>query len=144
MTTRLWGTVAAAAMAAGLAWPGLSAAADSPRYVLETVPGGFIRMDTRSGSLSHCAAIAGEWTCRSLADDRRALQDEIAALEQENGKLRSRIEDLEASLAESRGKSRLELPSDTEIDRLMGMFERMMRRFMDFARTLDGDKGDDI
>ena len=144
MTARRRTVLAAGMVVTGLVLAGGSAGADGPRYVLEKVSGGFIRMDTKTGSLSHCAETAGEWTCRSLADDRRALQDEIAALEQENEKLRTRIDALEARLAETREKSRLELPSDAEIDRLMGMFERMMRRFMDFARTLDGGKGDNI
>jgi cell division protein FtsB len=133
-------------LALALLFAGGAAEAADQRYVLEKVEGGLIRLDTKTGSLSHCSVAAGEWTCRSLLDDRRLYQDEVAALEGENAALKARIGALETRIRELEAKrgSRLELPSDEEIDRLMGLIDRMMRRFLDFARSLDGGKGGDI
>jgi hypothetical protein len=115
------------------------AAADSPRYVLQRIEGGLIRMDTATGALSQCSPDGGVWRCRSLSDGWRDLKDEIATLKAENNKLKARVAELE----KTRG-GHLRLPSDAEINRLMGMFETMVRRFMDFARSLDGGDRRDI
>ncbi len=114
-------------------------AADSARYVLQRVEGGLIRMDTATGALSQCTPNDGVWRCRSLSDDGQGLQGEIAALKAENRRLKARLADLEPAKERHFG-----LPSDADINRLMGVFETMMRRFMDFARSLDGGRRQDI
>ena len=135
MTARIAIGLAACLFAAAMT----PAAADGPRYVLQRVEGGLIRMDTVTGSLSQCRPEDGVWSCRSLSDEGRQLHDEIAALKAENETLKARL----AGAEEKTGRH-LELPSDADLDRLMGTFEKLMRRFMDFARSLDGGKRDDI
>lgn len=53
--------------------------------------------------------------------------------------MKARLADLE----KAKGRQ-FNLPSDADLNRLMGMFETMMRRFMDFARSLDGGDRQDI
>lgn len=131
---------------AGLALiPLPSSAAETGRYVLKDVEGGFIRLDTETGAVAHCRAREGEWRCDTVADDRRALQDQITALHKENSDLKHRVAELEAELLERPDpKSGVELPSDQELDKVFGFFEKLMRRFIDLARTLKEESGEKI
>src|SRR6476619_598918 len=66
-----------------LALPSLALAEEAARFVLkEADQNSFIRLDTVTGAVSHCASKAGEWNCKTLSDDRKELHDEIAALKQ--------------------------------------------------------------
>ncbi len=135
MTLRKLVVVSMLAIAAAIT----PAAADSSRYVLQRIDGGLIRMDTATGALSQCSPDNGTWSCRSLSDSGRDLKDEIAALKAENSKLKARVAELEKITS-----GHFNLPSDTDLNRLMGMFETMVRRFMEFARSLDGGNRQDI
>ncbi len=126
----------AALLVAGAA---TSAATDSARYVLQRVEGGLIRMDTTTGAMAQCSPRDGVWSCRSLSAGETGLADQVAALKAENEALKARLAEAEAK----RGRT-LDLPSDADIDRVMSVFEKMMRRFMDFARGLDNSKRNDI
>ncbi len=125
------------ALLAALCALSLSASAqDAGRYVLKDVEGGFIRLDSQTGAVSHCRPSGSQWVCESLADDREVLQKEIAELERENADLKKRVAELEGGK-----RPAIELPSDADLDRLMGFFERLMKRVIDFARGLDQPTG---
>ncbi|MGE0213483.1 MAG: hypothetical protein AB7S41_17470 [Parvibaculaceae bacterium] len=121
--------IPALGLAAALALPA-AAAEEAGRYVLKDVKDGFIRLDTRTGAVSHCLPRTTQWICESVADDRQVLQQEIAKLENDNAALKKRVSELES-------KRGVELPSDADLDRVMGFFERMMKRLIEFARGLD-------
>lgn len=131
----------------------LSAAAGSTqqtgRYILKHAGDGFVRLDTRTGSLAHCLKIDGKWQCESLDTGKSVHSTEIAQLKQQNKNLTNRVARLEAKLRELSGetrkpKSKLGLPSDQELDEIMGFFEKLVMRFMQFARTLQDAPGEDI
>lgn len=126
-----------------------TAGQETGRYVLKQTRDGFIRLDTESGSVAHCSQSNGKWHCDSLEKERTDVQQEIARLEQQNSLLKGKITRLEAKLRElsrnnTKPKSKLELPSDEELDQIMGFFEKLVTRFMQFARTLQGAPGEDI
>lgn len=97
------------------------------RFTFQPVEGGVMRLDTETGHVSHCTRAGDAFTCRSVADDRAALHDEIDRLKRENEQLRT------AAGGKPQSGGTLKLPSEEEIDKAMGLFERMMRRMM---RTL--------
>jgi len=130
---------APAALAALLLLGVPPAAADAQRYVLERVEGGLIRMDTATGAMAQCSPQDGVWHCRGLGGEGQGLADELAALRAENVRLKARLAETEA-----KRRHTLDLPSDADIDRLVGVFEKMMRRFMDFARSFDQPRRSDI
>jgi hypothetical protein len=120
-----------------LALPSLALAEEAGRFVLkEADQNSFIRLDTMTGAVSHCASKAGEWNCKTLSDDRKELHDEIAALKQENAELKSRL-----SQAHAKQAPQLVLPSDKDIDRVMDLFEKYFERFLAFIRQLDEKHG---
>lgn len=131
----------AAACAAALSALSMPVAAEEPgRFVLkETDQKSFIRLDTHTGAVSHCASAAGEWNCKSVKDDRAELHEEIANLKQEN-------KDLKTKLAEARDLSPeapLALPSEADIDRIMTMIEKYLERFLSFLRKFEQRQQDD-
>ena len=113
----------------------------SGRFVLQEVEGGFIRLDTETGVVSHCRSSENQWRCELVADAQSALQDEINRLAAENAALEQQLAALSQPQGEPGTAPRLELPSEEDVDRLFGFFEGIMRRFINFARSLNEDPG---
>jgi hypothetical protein len=104
------------------------------RFSFQPVDGGTMRLDTETGHVSLCTGAGSQLVCRSVADDRAALDDEINRLKRENDSLRQAV-------AKGGTSPRLSLPSDEDIDKAMGLFEKMMRRMM---RTFKDEAPDKI
>ena len=148
--------IALLALAAALCLPLPVLADDTPgtaggRFVLEKAGDGFIRLDRQTGAVSRCLAKSGSWACESIADDsavagaaanagdRADLKAEINRLERQNEELKRRIAVLEKHPGDSSSGSKIELPSQQDMDRFMALIESWMRRFVDFARSLGHD-----
>lgn len=106
------------------------------RYAFHPVEGGILRLDRESGAVSLCVSQAGKATCTLAADDKAALEAEIARLTEANRQLLARAIPLppDASAAPPSGKDKrpaLTLPSDQEIDTALDFLEQTMRRFKD-------------
>ena len=127
--------------AVALALAGPAVAAETGRYVLKDVQGGFIRLDTETGAVSHCRSRDDQWRCEPVADAQVALNDEINRLAEENAELQQRLAELEGGQAERGLGPRLEVPSQEDLDRVFTVLESFMRRFIDFARSLNEDPG---
>jgi hypothetical protein len=136
---------------------------DNGRFTFKEVPEGILRLDGRTGQVSLCSRVT-EWACRTLADDRVALENEIGRLLDENAALRKQIEEARhapvppetvppgaapsppaaASPAPKQGERDLNLPSDADLNRMMAFLEKMWRRLLDMAqrtqRELEQDR----
>lgn len=119
---------------------GLALALGAPAYAQEPSPGrysmqksetGFARLDTETGEVSLCHEKNGELVCRMAADER-------AAFERELDLLTKRVEALEKAVKSGETAVKPSLPDDEEIDRAMGIMERMMRKFMEIVKDLEG------
>ena len=124
-------------LAVMVAYP--AGAAETGRYVLKDVRGGFLRLDTQTGAVSHCGVHNETWRCEPVADAQAALQDEINRLAKENAELEQQLAGRDRN--EPGSAPPLELPSDEDLDRVFTMFEKFMQRFMEFARGLNEDPG---
>ena len=125
--------IAACALAVGLLSLPVQAE-ETGRFVLkEAGQSTFIRLDTFTGSVSHCSSSAGEWSCKSVADDRAQLHQEIAKLKKENGELKARL----AEARDVAPESRLIMPSEADLDRIMALFEKYLERFLSFVRKFE-------
>ena len=123
-------------LALSLAGP---AGAAEGRYVLKDVEDGFIRLDTETGAVSHCSMRNETWRCEPVADAQAALQEEINRLAQENAELEQQLAELDDRTPGAAPP--IELPSDEDLDRVFGVFEKFMQRFIEFARGLNEDTG---
>ena len=124
---------------------------ENGRYSFSGVPDGMLRLDTRTGQVSLCAKQATGWACSAVPDERAALENEIARLQRENGALKkdmlARGLPLPGGVASGPPANQRELnlkvplPSDAEIDRVMGAFEKMWRRLIDMVqKTPNSDR----
>lgn len=117
-----------------------SAPASDGRFAMTPADGGFLRLDTRTGAVSHCRMGEAGLQCRAGADERAALEAEVDRLSKENAELRGKL----AALGDQSpgGRLRNALPSQEEMDRAMGWMESFMRRMMRLMReeTPPGDR----
>jgi hypothetical protein len=164
MLMRMIAAVFFLGLAAGAA-PALGQGApesDNGRFSFKEVPDGILRLDSRTGQVSLCSRVA-EWACRSLADDRLALDKEIGRLLDENAALRKQLEEARhapvppetvppgsganppaVAQPPKQGERELTLPSDADVNRMMAFLEKMWRRLLDMAqrtqRELEQDR----
>jgi hypothetical protein len=101
-------------------------ASDNGRYAMQQTADGFLRLDTRTGKVSLCVVRAGVARCALAADERDAFEREIAQLKSERDAARA------GRLAGDAPGQRL--PSDKEIDRTLGVMEKIWRGMMRILR----------
>ena len=102
------------------------------RYQLEKSGDAWLRLDRETGDVSTCTETSAGWACRAAADDRAALEAEIARLSDEIAALRKRLDAPKTS-----EKRSLDLPSRKEVDEMMTFMEDVMTRFKDMADRLN-------
>jgi len=102
-------------------------ASENGRYAMTPAPGGFLRLDTRTGATSLCQVENGAARCAAAAEDRSALQAEVDRLARENERLRG---------ASPNGA----LPSADDFNRAMDYAEKFMRRMMRLMREEEPSK----
>ena len=100
------------------------APATAGRFTMTPAPGGFLRLDTRTGAVSLCAVAGESVACRAAADDREALSQEIDRLSNENAALKARADAGSAGAA----------PLDPQTDRSLAVAETFLRRMMRVMR----------
>lgn len=106
------------------------AAAEAERYRMTPAEGGFLRLDTASGSVSFCTVAGGQSLCRAGADETAALEAEISRLRRENAELR----DAASALPSARQDGASNLPSEAEFERTLSLTERFLRRILQVFR----------
>jgi len=105
-------------------------AGEQGRYAMTPAEGGFLRLDTQTGSVAFCSAKDGQSVCRAGADEIAALAAEVARLRQENAELKSKVSGAPAA----QPKDSPGLPSEEEFDRTLSFAERFLRRIMKILR----------
>ncbi|KAB2869433.1 MAG: hypothetical protein F9K43_11300 [Bauldia sp.] len=130
------GLAAATVAAAGQEAPG--------RYALQSSPEGFVRLDTRTGSVSHCGERDGVWYCEPFAEQGAAvdarldrLAAEIAALQDELARLAARL-DRPGAAPPGAGVGTLSPEEEKQFDEALGFSEKLMRRFFEMVREMKG------
>jgi hypothetical protein len=71
--------------------PPAPATEEGQRYAFHRVGDKFVRLDTRTGQVAECGWAASAWSCQAAADERTALDSEIARLQQENAALKKSL-----------------------------------------------------
>lgn len=105
----------------------MAAEPDAMRFQLERSDDHFVRLDRQTGAMSLCTEKDGALVCRMAADERAAYEDEL-------DRLADRVSALEKNTT-----ARPALPTDAEVDRSIGIMERMMRSFMGIVREFQAE-----
>lgn len=149
VTSRTLPLALAVTLLAGL--PAANAQERPGRYTMNPVDGGFARLDTETGAMSICKpqskdASADKWSCQPMGDGTA----ELRRLETENRELRAEIKRMEDNLGLNGDKSKggekqaerpggLNLPSEQEVDKALSYMERMIKKFHDTMKRLEGE-----
>lgn len=148
---------------------GQASEAGKARYTLMPMSGGFVRLDTLTGVVSHCEDKGSGWACYALPEEHAALDKEIGRLQAENGALKAQLAarepagktgkalpgqeatesgesgsaapkaDEPKSAEANRNGIEVPLPSDRDVGRLMSFVERAWRRLMEMASRIEHD-----
>jgi hypothetical protein len=134
--------------------------AENGRYALSPVSDGVLRLDTRTGTASICTDKGTGWACYAMPDERAALDEEIGRLQKDNEALKTRLAQrdpiasgkIDEPLPKSdslkkaepkpdggQHKIEIPLPSDRDMDRMMGFVEQTWRRLVEMANRMQKD-----
>ena len=114
------------------------------RFSMTPTDDGFLRLDSQTGAVALCGRSDGDWICNPVADSQLASQSKLAALKKENSDLKAEIEDLQRALNAqlTDGKPSdgtnpgFNVPSEQDVDKLMGFLENLARRFKGMVKEL--------
>jgi hypothetical protein len=128
---------------------------ENGRFSLSPVPEGFLRLDTRTGAVSTCASVKGNWVCRVVPDERAALDTEIGRLQADNKKLKEQLaqrdtvagktdaplakedrKDLDNKSAQAPSERKAERPLSAEQEKLLALIDRVWDQLLDMAARL--------
>jgi len=133
---------------------------ENGRYALSPVADGVLRLDTRTGAGSTCNNNGTGWACYAVPDERAAFDAEIGRLQADNEKLKAQLAERdtavtgkidealpksdelkkpEPKVAEGERKIEIPLPSDRDMDRMMGFLEKAWRRLVEMANRMQKD-----
>jgi hypothetical protein len=139
----------------------------NPRFAYHKIDDGYLRLDLRSGEVATCRQHPDGWTCTLAAEERTALESEIARLRRDNALLKNAL--LEHGLplpsppaasadpaippvaaapeaAPPRPPASIPPPQadagaqrQAEIDRVIATMERWWRRVVELVATIQHD-----
>jgi len=99
---------------------------------------GFVRLDTKTGAVSHCGQKDGTWFCEPLAEaglsaELATLNDRVADLSAGLDRLSDRVDGLAAEIAAS---ERVAPPASDVATVEPGIADRVLGKFLDMVRTI--------
>lgn len=117
---------------------------ENGRFSFNQVSEGLLRLDTRTGQVSLCGKRGAGWACQAVPDERTALENEIARLQDENAKLKKEMIARNMPLPgvgpqASKPQIELKLPSDADVERLMTFMEKIWRRLIEMVQSVQKD-----
>jgi hypothetical protein len=131
---------------------------DDGRYSFHRIGDNFVRLDSRTGQVAQCGWSNLGWSCKLVADERAALESEIARLQRDNAVLKksllSRGIELPAGMVaeapaagpvppanvpDPSAKTEPKMPSDAELDRAFAFMKKIWRRLVDMMTDMQRD-----
>ncbi len=124
-----------------IAAPAAAQDAASPAGRFQLAPGkdsSFVRLDTRTGAVSHCRQIDDVWRCQPIMDS--GLADRLTALSAKVDRLSSKVDDLSLLVNERATGAGTPPPASASSDRATGKpagFARTaVHRLLEMIRVL--------
>jgi hypothetical protein len=137
----------------GLAATAAGAQPSSPeggdtRFTFHRADDGYLRLDGRSGQVSMCNRRTTGWQCQLVPDERTALEAEISRLQSDNAALKKELLSRSLPLPDGMRPDQLgpksqvqrpQLPDDAELNRIMGVMEKIWRRMVEMIQSVQRD-----
>ena len=123
---------------------GAGAPAQEPAGRFQIAPGesgGFVRLDTRTGAVSHCARRDSGWYCEPLAGADAGTDQRVNALSAEVERLTRELARLSAEVQALRTGTQASPPAAVKDQKMseeeaLGFAEKVMGRFFDLVREM--------
>jgi hypothetical protein len=121
---------------------------EDARFTFHRTDDGYLRLDGRSGQVSICVRRPAGWLCQAVPDERSALEGEIVRLQSDNAALKKELLAHGLTLPSAvrseppSGKveePRLQLPSDAELNQVVGFIEKVWRRLVEMVVSVQRD-----
>ena len=125
--------------------------ADKPgRYTMTPAEGGVLKLDTVTGATSFCTRAGTEWECKPTKDGEQVLRRQIDALNGDIVALKEQLTKMEdvAGIGDPnktpngvdgpRPQSRMDLPTEKDVDQAFDYFEAMMKKLRERMNRLEG------
>jgi hypothetical protein len=130
-----------------------SDAGDNGRFTYYRAGDGYLRLDGRLGQVSRCIRRPAGWACEAVAEERAALEGEIARLQGENAALKRELlarnialpERVKpeapppAAAAKSEKERTVTLLSEEDLQNAVSFVQRMWRGLVDSIADLQRD-----
>jgi hypothetical protein len=114
-----------------------TANSENGRFSFSPVSDGVLRLDTRTGQISHCSRSDAGWVCKVIPDERSALESEVARLQGESEALKKELVARGLPVpgapapATRAGEPELKLPTDADLDKMISFLEKFWRRIIE-------------
>lgn len=113
---------------------------DESAFTMTPAEGRHLKIDRRTGRVSVCSEESGSWSCRLVADDRLAYEEEIERLQSETERLEDRVGELEQELAtRSEGENWIGPEDEKKLDEFLDFSDKAIRRFFGMVQDLKRD-----
>lgn len=125
---------------------------DADRFQMKREGDTIIRLDKQTGAMSSCVLKASSLVCRMAADERTALETEIASLQSQLDNVNAQQDD-EKDIADSKPEIEADQDAskesaennkqdevrDQELDKMVDMTTKVLRRFFSVMKELRDD-----
>ena len=126
------------------AWAQDKPEGDDSRYTFTRTEDGYLRLDGRTGQVSICTRRTAGWACQTVADERAALEAEIARLQGENAALKKELLARNLPLPgvvkpdppPAKTEEPKALPDDADLTKMMAFVEKVWRRMVEMITNL--------
>ncbi len=120
------------------------------RYTMTPIDGGALKLDTVTGAASFCMRAGSEWECKPTRDGEQVLKKQIEGLASEISVLKEQLTKMEDiagigdpgkppnSVDGPRPSSRMDLPTEKDVDQAFDYFEAMMKKLRERMNKLEG------
>lgn len=140
-------SVGTAALVALVAASSAGARAEVPgRYSMSPTQGGFVRLDTQTGTMALCTQkdAAAPWSCADMPESADSSRQRIEALENENKALKDEVKRLEEVFGQAPGAEApksFTVPDEKDVDKAFDYIESMIKKFRERVKKLEDKEG---
>lgn len=132
--------------------PAWAASTDgAARYTMSPTEGGFVRLDTQTGTMALCTRKEADWSCADLPESADANRKRLEGLEAENRELKAEIKRMEETFTPAPGLTTpgtpgeppkpFAMPDEKDVDKAFDYIESMIKKFRERVKKLEEKEG---